>query len=354
MKKPDDRPMILIVDDVLTNIQLLAEVLRADYRIKFATSGATALAIANNPESRPDLILLDVMMPDMDGIAACRHLKADPQVKDIPIIFVSSLAEVGDEAAGFAAGAVDYIVKPASPLIVCARVLNHLSLVSVKKLEESYIDAVSMLGEASKFKDTETGSHILRMARYSGALAAASGWSAGACRQIELASPMHDIGKLGIPDAIMHKPGGLDAAERAVIETHSAIGFEILRKSSAPILQMAATIAYHHHEKWDGGGYPCRLAGEAIPGAARIVAITDVFDALTTARPYKEAWPLERAMDTMISGAGTHFEPRLINHFVRILPQILAIRELSELTARDPNTCASEALISQEEAISCF
>lgn len=319
---------ILIVDDEPTNLATMRQILAGDYSLVFGRSATEMFAAV--AKHHPALILLDIQMPNMDGISACRHLKADPQALDIPVIFVTSLADIGDEAAGFAAGAVDYIIKPVSPQIVRARVRTHLSLVSVKKLEESYIDAINMLGEASKFKDTETGSHILRMARYSGALAAASGWSAGACRQIELASPMHDIGKLGIPDAIMHKPGKLDAAERAVIETHSSIGFEILRKSNAPILQMAATIAHHHHEKWDGSGYPCRLAGEAIPGAARIVAIADVFDALTTARPYKEPWPLERAMDTMTSSAGTHFDLRLINHFVRILPQIIAIRELSD------------------------
>lgn len=316
---------ILIVDDEPVNLALLRQILSPEYPLVFARSGKEALAAAH--KHRPGLILLDIQMPDMDGFTACRKLKADPRTESIPVIFITDLAAVGDEAAGFAAGAVDYIVKPVSPAIVHARVRTHLSLVSARLLEKSYHEAIYVLAEASEFKDAETGAHIWRMASYCSALAAASGWDAAACRQMELAAPLHDIGKLGIPDAVLNKPGKLDAAERAIMQTHAVIGHKILSESTAPILQMAATIALHHHERWDGSGYPAGLAGESIPEMARIVAIADVFDALSMTRSYKEAWPLERAMEALTDGAGTHFDPRLVEHFTHILPQILVIRD---------------------------
>ena len=317
---------ILIVDDEPANLALLRQILAPDHSLAFARNGYEALAAA--AKHKPALILLDIQRPDMDGYTASRRLKADPLTESIPVIFVTGLAEVGDETAGFEAGAVDYIVKPVSPAIVRARVRTHLSLVSTAQLEKSYHEAIYMLGEASEFKDTDTGAHIWRMAGYSRALAAACGWEPTACRQLELAAPMHDIGKLSIPDAILHKPGKLDAAEWKVMQTHSAVGHKILSKSSnAPILQMAATVALCHHEKWDGSGYPNGLAGEAIPQMARIVAIADVFDALSMTRPYKEAWPLDRIMETLRDSAGTHFDPHLIECFTAILPQILTIKQ---------------------------
>jgi putative two-component system response regulator len=316
---------ILIVDDEPANLGLLRQILSPEYSLVFARSGAEALAAVE--KHHPSLILLDIEMPDMNGYDVCRKLKSCPKTNGIPVIFVTSLAEIGNETDGFDAGAVDYIVKPVSPAIVLARVRTHLSLVSTVQLEQSYHDAIYMLAEASEFKDADTGTHIWRMAAYSKALAAAAGWSSEDCQQIELAAPMHDIGKLGIPDAILHKPGKLDSAELVIMQTHSSVGYKILSNSTAPLLQMAATIAHHHHEKWDGSGYPKGLAGEGIPEMARIVAIADVFDALTTKRPYKEIWPMDRVLDTMTSSSGTHFEPRLIDCFIAIVPDILEIKD---------------------------
>ena len=316
---------ILVVDDEPANLALLRQILSPHYPLVFARNGSDALAAA--AKHKPSLVLLDIEMPDMDGYTACRKLKQDPLTESIPVIFVTSLAAAGDETAGFEAGAVDYLVKPVSPPVVLARVRTHLSLVSAKQLSQSYNDAIYMLGEASEFKDTDTGTHIWRMAAYSSALAAASGWTRNACLQLELAAPMHDIGKLGIADAILHKPAKLDAQEWETMQTHSTVGYKILSKSAAPLLQMAATIAYCHHEKWDGSGYPRGLAGDDIPDMARIVAIADVFDALTTKRPYKEVWPLDQVMLTLESSSGSHFEPRLVEHFVHILPEILTIKE---------------------------
>ncbi|QLG87578.1 response regulator [Chitinibacter bivalviorum] len=314
---------ILIVDDEPANLATLRQILSPEYALVFARSGHDALHMAT--KHRPDLILLDIQMPDMSGYEVCRELKKDVNTNGIPVIFITSLSEVGDEAAGFEVGAVDFILKPVTPLLVRARVRAHLSLVSAIQLERSYLEAISMLGVASEVKDIDTGVHIWRMASYSRALAAAIGYDEIQCKHIELAAPMHDVGKLGIPDIILRKPGALDPSERSIMQRHSEIGFKILSKSNAPILQMAAMIALHHHEKWDGSGYPRGLVGEAIPEVARIVAIADVFDALRMVRPYKAAWPLEQVIEALTNGAGKHFDPNLVRHFIGILPQILAL-----------------------------
>ena len=316
---------ILVVDDLPQNLATLQQVLSSQYRLVFARNGAEAIAAAF--KHLPSLILLDIEMPDMDGYSVCRSLKADPRTEAIPIIFVTSLSEIGDEAAGFAVGAVDYIIKPFSPAIVLARVRTHLSLVRTTLLEHAYRDAIFMLGEAGHYNDNDTGLHIWRMAAYSAAIAAACGWSAEACHQLELAAPMHDTGKIGIPDAILRKPAKLDPDEWVVMKTHSRIGYEILSTSTAPIFQLAAEIALHHHERFDGSGYPGGLVGEAIPESARIVALADVFDALSMKRPYKEEWPLERIMATNRESTGSHFDPRIVEVFNSILPQILQIKK---------------------------
>lgn len=315
---------LLIVDDEPQNLAAMRQVLGSDYQLLFAKNGAEALNAA--AKRHPALILLDIAMPDMNGYEVCRTLKQDPATEAIPVIFVTGLTDVGDEAAGFAAGAVDYIVKPISPPTVQARVRTHLSLVKASRLEASYRDALSMLGMAGHYNDNDTGLHIWRMARYARALAAASGWDEAACEQLEQAAPMHDTGKIGIPHAVLRKPGRLSADEWALMQTHSQIGYDILRQSHAPVFQLAAEIALNHHERWDGNGYPRGLAGTAIPESARIVAVADVFDALTMARPYKEAWPAEKALDTLHAGSGSHFEPRLIERLEVIRAQILEIK----------------------------
>jgi putative two-component system response regulator len=316
---------ILIVDDEPQNLAAMRQILSGEHSLVFARNGAEALAAAF--KHKPSLILLDIEMPDMDGYAVCRALKADVRTEAIPVIFVTGLSEVGDEAAGFAVGAVDYIIKPVSPAIVSARVRNHLSLVRVSRLEQSYREAIYMLGEAGHFNDNDTGVHIWRMAAYTKLLAEACGWNENDRHLIELASPMHDMGKLGIPNAILRKPGKLDTPEWEIMKTHSRIGHDILAKSDATLFQKAAEIALYHHEKWDGSGYPAGLAGVAIPESARIVALADVFDALTMNRPYKEAWPIDRALETMKAGSGTHFDPHLLNIFVSIFPRIIAVKE---------------------------
>lgn len=315
---------LLIVDDEPHNLAAMRQVLSPDYGLVFARNGEEALAAVK--KHHPRLILLDIEMPGMNGYAVCRALKSDPATASIPVIFITALSGVGDETEGFSAGAVDFIVKPISPSVVRARVMTHLSLVHAGQLEKSHHDAISMLGEAGHYNDADTGVHIWRMAAYSAALAEACGWNGDASRTLELAASMHDTGKIGIPHSILRKPGKLDAAEWEVMRTHCRIGHDILSRSNAPVFRLAAEVALHHHEKWDGGGYPNRLKGEEIPESARIVAVADVFDALTMKRPYKEAWPLDRVMETVREGAGSHLEPRLCAMFESILPRVLAIK----------------------------
>lgn len=317
------RPL-LIVDDEPANLALLNQMLSGEHRLVFASSGRDALEAARKHE--PALILLDVQMPDATGYEVCQRLKADPVTSEVPVIFVTSLTGSWNESEGFRVGAVDYISKPLSALVVQARVRAHLSLVRASRLEQSYRDAIMMLGAAGHYNDNDTGMHIWRMASYARALALAVGWDAVAAHTLELAAPMHDTGKIGIPDAILKKPAKLDAKEWAIMQTHTTIGHGILSRSEAPVFRMAAEVALRHHERWDGSGYPDGLAGEAIPESARIVALADVFDALTMKRPYKDAWPLPEVLDTLHEEAGSHFEPRLVKVFMDILPTILDIR----------------------------
>ncbi|MBD9360581.1 HD domain-containing phosphohydrolase [Methylomonas fluvii] len=315
---------ILIVDDEPQNLRVLEQILSGKYKLVFARNGQEALAATR--KFRPALILLDIQLPDMDGYTVCRQLKADPLTESIPVIFITSLADADDEVTGFEAGAVDYIVKPVSSPTVRARVQTHLSLVRAIHLEKSHRDAIYMLGEAGHYNDNDTGVHIWRMADYAGALAHALGWGEEQCRLIELAAPMHDTGKIGIPNAILKKSGALDTADWVIMKTHPRIGYDILSKSDAPVFKMAAEIALHHHEHWDGSGYPDGLAGELIPESARIAALVDVFDALTMKRPYKEAWPNEQAIATIRAESGSHFQPAMIEAFIAVLPEILAIQ----------------------------
>ena len=323
---PDDhRPRLLLVDDEPTNLQLLRQVLQADYRLLFATDGARALQLAK--EQRPDLILLDIMMPGMDGYAVCQALKRQPLTAHIPVIFVTALTDTQDETRGFDVGAVDYITKPVSPPVVRARVRTQLSLVHTDELRASRLQIVQCLGRAAEYKDNETGRHVIRMSLYAQQLALAAGCSAAWAEDLLHAAPMHDIGKIGIPDAVLLKPGPLDAPEWEVMRTHPHIGAEIIGNHGAHVLQLARSIALAHHEKWGGSGYPHGLAGEAIPLEARICAIVDVFDALTSTRPYKKPWSTEDAVAHIQSQAGKHFEPRLVDLFVALLPQLLPIQQ---------------------------
>ncbi|SFE46181.1 response regulator receiver modulated metal dependent phosphohydrolase [Paracidovorax wautersii] len=325
MTLPDHRPRLLLVDDEPANLQVLRQVLQQDYRLLFATSGPKAVEIAL--QQRPDLMLLDVMMPDMDGYAVLQRLAAEPQVAGMPVIFVTALSDAADEARGLELGAVDYIAKPISAAVVRARVRTHLSLVRMDELRESRLQILQRLGRAAEYKDNETGKHVIRMSLYAQMLALAIGMDSTWAEDLLHAAPLHDVGKIGIPDAVLRKPGGLDATEWDVMRTHPSIGAEIIGEHPGGVLRLASTIALTHHEKWDGSGYPRGLVGREIPLESRIIAIADVFDALTTRRPYKDAWNVEDAMDYLHSQAGRHFDPDLVGPFSALKPQLLQVRE---------------------------
>ena len=332
-----DKPCtVLIVDDTPDNISLLKAALMEDYSIKVATRGQKAIEIAR---AMPvDLILLDVMMPEMDGFETCRRLKAEPLTRSIPVIFITARGEIDDESKGFSCGGVDYITKPISASIVRARVKTHLALYDQNRalerrvqertieLEESRLEILSRLGRAAEYRDNETCLHVVRMSRFCRIIALDYGLSEEESELLLNVAPMHDIGKIGIPDRVLLKPGRLDYEERRIIETHCEIGRQIIGMHLSDLLKASATIAYTHHEKWDGSGYPQGVRGTEIPLFSRILAVADVFDALTSVRPYKEAWSVEEAVTEIKNCSASHFDPALVEVFLHCLPKIVEVK----------------------------
>ncbi|AXT40731.1 response regulator [Alteromonas sp. BL110] len=346
---------ILVVDDEPANIDILLGILSPYYDVKVAPSGAVALKIVQ--QFTPDLILLDIMMPGMDGFEVCKKLKTDRLLSQIPVIFVTALTQGENEEKGFKLGAVDYITKPVSPSITLARVKTHISLAHqmrttenlvskrTEELSKSQQSAITMLAAAGHYNDTDTGHHIWRMAAYSKCLAIAWGWSYDDACLLAQAAPMHDTGKIGIPDAILKAPRRLIDSEMEVMRTHAQIGHKILSQCDTPLFNLAAEIALCHHEKWNGTGYPEGLLGEDIPESARIVAIADVFDALTMKRPYKKAWSDEEAFEHLQEGAGEHFDPKLVACFLSIKQEILDTKRYwNQLEAEGQMASVSELL----------
>lgn len=328
-----EKRTILVVDDTPENIDVLTGILRPHYKVKVALNGLTALKIAFS-ENKPLLILLDIMMPDMDGYEVCQRLKSNIDTANTPVIFITAKSDVKDEQKGLGMGAVDYITKPISPPILLARIKTHLALHDqsrhleslvqqrTEELTNTRLEIIRRLGRAAEYKDNETGMHVIRMSLFCKFIAQDMGMDPDWCELLYNASPMHDIGKIGIPDAVLLKPGRLDADEWKIMQKHAEFGAEIIGKHSTPLLGMAEEIAICHHEKWDGSGYPKGLKEKEIPLCARIVAIADVFDALTSERPYKKAWPEEKALALLTEESGKHFDPELIPHFFNCLPKV--------------------------------
>ena len=352
MRNPVPAPTaatVLIVDDMPENLEVLDGLLRgAGYRVKAANNGRTALRLAREGD-RPSLVLLDVMMPGMDGYAVLDQLHDDPSTCDIPVIFVTALAEIRDEEAGLAHGAVDYITKPLKPAIVLARVRTQLQAKMARDLlrdqnawlegevarrmaENDRIQAVSIraLASLAETRDRETGAHILRTQAYVRMLAEelrthprfAATLTPEYINLLTRSAPLHDIGKVGIPDQILHKSGKLDAAEWDVMKTHAELGaraIEFAERDNGPpvaFLALAKEIAHWHHEHWDGTGYPDALVGEAIPLSARLMALADVFDAMMSQRVYKTAFAAEDVRLDIVGKRGTHFDPDVVDAFI--------------------------------------
>jgi len=336
----DDRETILVVDDFKANVEFFTAILEGEYRVISAYEGETAISRARS--EHPDLVLLDIMMPGLDGYEVCRELKADLRTKSIPVIFVTALGEVEDEARAFEAGGADFITKPARPLVVLARVKTQLALQGqmrvlesmvrerTAELEQARFEIIRRLGRAAEFRDNETGLHVIRMSLFGERIARAYGLSDGDAELYLHALPMHDIGKIGIRDSILLKPGKLDASETAEMRKHCEIGARILgdeKGSKVESLAVAAVCALTHHERWDGRGYPHGLSGAGIPLIGRVAAVADVFDALTSKRPYKEPWPIGRAAAEIQDGSGSQFDPEVVKAFAKALPEVLEIRE---------------------------
>ncbi|WP_063332950.1 response regulator [Marinomonas sp. TW1] len=339
----DDTPQatILLVDDTPENIDLLAASLRDDYQLKVALNGERALAITQDKRlPKPDLILLDVMMPEMDGYEVCKRLKADPTTAHIPVIFVTAKHEIGDEEYGFDLGAVDYITKPFTPSLVRARVRTHLALFNqnrqlfnqvqerTKALQDSKLRIIQHLGKAVEYKDNETGAHVIRMSLITRLLAEHTVSDQAWVERIFQAAPMHDVGKIGVSDHILRKPGKLTPEEWNEMKKHPLIGAQILESDDDPLLFMASVVSLTHHEKWDGSGYPNSLMADQIPLEGRIVAVADVIDALMSKRPYKEPWSVEQTIDYLVEQKGKHFDPDLADLAIKLMPQIVDIRAL--------------------------
>ena len=350
---------ILVVDDTPANLSLMTGLLRDDYKVKAAIDGEKALRIAQ-ASPPPDLILLDIMMPGMDGYEVCRQLKADPATRDIPVIFLTAKSGVEDEKMGLDLGAVDYITKPISPPIVMARVRNHLVLkasadflrdkadyleheVGKRTAEVIAIQDVTILAMASlaETRDSDTGNHIRRTQHYVKALALKLREQPRLAALLDdryilmlfKSAPLHDIGKVGIPDRILLKPGKLTPEEFELMKTHTTLGRDAIhaaeRQLGMPVefLKLAKEIAYSHQEKWDGSGYPEGLKGEAIPLSARLMALADVYDALISRRVYKEGMSHEQALDFISEGRGKHFDPDMVDAFLLIHQEFRAIAQ---------------------------
>lgn len=349
----DSNTHILIIDDVVDNIQIAMNIMKEDgYTFSFATQGDEALALISQASVQYDLILLDIMMPGMDGFAVCQMLKNDPRTQDIPIIFLTAKADVDCIAKGFTLGAVDYITKPFHGEELLARVRTHLQLYHAKKLlnannialetkvkyeqkrllselEDSQKQLIWILTELMETTSDETGKHVRRVAEMSSLLAQYHPTMNN--EDVDLifhAAPMHDIGKMTIPQDIIHKPGRYTEEEFVVMKAHTTNAYNLLKGSKRKLIQTAAVIAHEHHEKWNGQGYPRQLKGEEIHIYGRIVALADVFDALSHARCYKEAWEMEPILEYIKDHRGSQFDPELVDIFFTHLDEFKQIVQL--------------------------
>ena len=344
----EDKPVVLVVDDAMDNIALTSNLL-SSYKVKVAINGEIALNLIR--KSPPDIILLDVMMPVLDGYETCRILKSDEQLKDIPVIFLTSKSDVADETKGFELGAEDFITKPVNPVILLTRVKTHLELKRARdflKSENIYLESevtrrtkeIALIQEVSimamvslaETRDSETGNHIQRtklfvkeLCDYLGKLPKFK--ETLSTKNIDLivaSAPLHDIGKVGIPDSILMKPGKFTQEEFEVMKAHTTLGRDAILKAEQlmtqpdTFLRYPKEMVYSHHEKWDGSGYPLGLSYEAIPLSARIIALADVYDALTSKRVYKQPIPHAEAVNIIKSESGKHFDPEIVEAFIAI------------------------------------
>jgi putative two-component system response regulator len=345
-KEPYPDAKILIVDDETTSVRLLKKIL--------TEAGYTNIYSTRDPDKvqklyqsvKPDLLVLDLHMPHMEGFKIMDQLRAIEKDDYLPILVISQERNRVIQFSALEAGAKDFLVKPYDSIEVILRIRNFLEVRMLHKqireqnklleqrvrerteeLYQTQIDVIQRLSRAVEYRDSETGTHTMRMAQYSYSLALALDMTPEECEVISTASSLHDVGKIGIPDRILQKPGKLTPEEWEIMKTHTTIGSELLAGSNSKFLKLGQEIALTHHEKWDGSGYPRGLKKEKIPLAGRICGLCDVFDALTSKRPYKEPWPIDDALKEIKQGAGQHFDPKLVEFFFQILPQIRRIHD---------------------------
>ncbi|WP_081016633.1 MULTISPECIES: HD domain-containing phosphohydrolase [Pseudomonas] len=352
---PDD-VRIVVVDDVAANLRLLSSSLKAFGLANVTCFSDSAAGLQWLKTNSWDLLLLDLDMPEPNGFQILEHLSGRDRSRQ-PVIILTALTDAQSRRKGLELGANDYLPKPLDLPELVLRVRNCLRLAQATsrlqkanldlevqvlqrtlQLQESYRAAIRALGRAASYRDNETGDHIQRIGDSAALIAAAIGQPASWCERLRMAAPMHDLGKIGIPDHVLLKQGPLTEQERQVIMEHPGIGYSILHNGAMDELtEMAAQIAYCHHEKWDGSGYPRGLSGEAIPLAARIVALCDVYDALRMPRPYKPSWSAQRAQTFIREQAGQHFDPRLVEVIEGCFEQIEQCFEKSKITGHDPS-----------------
>ncbi len=349
----DEKPKIMVVDDEEINRTLMEAVLeKLGYCPLLASDGAQALAMIES--QRPDMILLDIVMPGMDGFEVTKRLKEDPKYKTIPIVIVSGKSEVQNRVKALESGADDFLNKPFDSTELRARIGSLLKAkayndrlvnyqkelemevskrtsqlkISLEKIKSLSLDAIYRLSRAAEYKNKETGDHIKRVSHYAQAIASQIGLNQTTVEAILYATPMHDIGKIGIPDVILLKPGKHDEAEWKIMKQHTTIGARIMEGSDYGFLKLAAVIALTHHERWDGSGYPYGLKGKKIPLAGRIAALADFFDAMTSDRPYRsKPYSIEHTFEKIKESSGSHFDPEVVNSFIKVSSKIWEIKQ---------------------------
>ena len=351
----DTKFKILVVDDEPKNVKIIEGFLIPEgYEIISASDGKEAIKIVE--EKRPDLILLDIMMPEMNGFETARILKSRKDTMLIPVVMITALKEVEDRVKALEAGADDFLTKPIDKTELRARIRSLIKVKlyndymkryreileeevqrrtlqlrqALKEVKEASLETIFRLSQAAEYKDEETGAHILRMSRYTKLLAEQIGFNKSKIEELLYAAPLHDVGKIGIPDSILLKPGKLNKREWEIMKTHTTIGAKILRGSRSGYIKLAEVIAKTHHERWDGNGYPIGLKGEKIPIVGRISAIADVFDALISKRPYKEPFSVETAFEIIRRGRGSQFDPEITDLFLKLRDKIVDIKETYE------------------------
>ena len=335
----NDKPVILCVDDSGDLLALMGKALGEEYRVITANNAGDAISAAFG-EPRPDLVLLDIDMPDVTGLEVCQALKGEAQTASIPVVFLTARNSMQQQVEGFETGAVDYITKPFNAFVLRARVRIHIALASrrhelerlvqerTEQLDRTRTELIRRLSRAMELHESAAvGNRVMRLSHYARLIAQAAGARAEVAEMMFKAAPLHDIGKLGVPSEILRKTEKLSAPDWERIKRHPQLGADIIGEHDDPLLKLSRTLALAHHERWDGSGYPQGLKGEAIPWAGRAMAIVDTFESMTTTQFYRDAIPVERAEGEIIRGAGSKYDPKLVEAFKKALPVMKKVRE---------------------------